>query len=267
MNLQSKHLRKEKDRMSAKLSGKTVIVTGGNLGIGKAASLLFAAEGANVIIAGRREDEGKSVVDEISAAGGSAIFVRTDVSSPDDCKALVDIAVSQFGKLDAAFNNAGLGQFGTPIVDLSLDDWDRVMSVNLRGVFLCLKYQMAAMQKSGGGSIVNTSSVSGLVAVPGLAAYQSSKHGLIGLTKVAALEGATQGIRVNAICPGGTLTEMFSGWMDSNPEMKAHMLAAHPIGRFADPIEQARAALFLLSDDASYITGVSLPVDGGHVVP
>ena len=219
------------------------------------------------MIGARNVEQGGAVVDAIRAQGGEATFVRTDVSLAEDCRALVDTAVATHGRLDGAFNNAGVGQFGTPITELSPEEWDRVMAVNLRGVFLCLKYQMAAMAKTGGGAIVNTSSVGGLVAVAGLSAYQSSKHGLIGLTKVAALEGAPNGIRVNAICPGATRTEMFDGWMADSPELEASMLAAHPIGRFADPIEQARAALFLISDDSSFVTGVSVPVDGGHVVP
>lgn len=253
--------------MGTRLAGKCVIVTGGNLGIGKAASMLFAEEGANVVVAARREDEGHAVVEQINATGGSAMFVRTDVAQAEDCEAIVKIALDRFGRLDAAFNNAGVVQFGQTIVQLPLEEWDRVMSVNLRGVFLCMKYQMAAMLESGGGSIVNTSSVGGLVAVAGLSAYQSSKHGLIGLTKVGALEGAPHNIRVNAICPGGTKTEMLNSWMEATEGLQEAMIAAHPLGRLSDPIEQARAALFLLSDEASFITGVALPVDGGSTVP
>ena len=253
--------------MGDRLAGKCVIVTGGNLGIGKAASILFAEEGANVVVAGRREEEGHAVVEQIKAAGGSALFVRTDVAEAADCETLVNATVDRFGRLDAAFNNAGVAQFGQSIVDLPLEDWDRVMNVNLRGVFLCMKYQMAAMQKSGGGSIVNTSSVGGLIATPGLSAYQSSKHGLIGLSKVGALEGAPHRIRVNSLCPGATKTEMFNSWVDTMPEqMKVAAIAAHPLGRFSEPVEQARAALFLLSDEASFITGIALPVDGGSIV-
>lgn len=248
------------------LANKVVIVTGGNMGIGKAAALLFAREGASVAIAARREDEGQAVADQINGDGGRAIFVRTDVASAADHKALVDKTVASFGRLDLAFNNAGTEQFGSSIVDLDEEEWDRVVTVNLKGVFLSMKFQIPAMLAGGGGAIVNTSSVGGLVAAPGLSAYQSAKHGVIGLTKVGALEYAKHNIRINAICPGGTRSEMFDKWT-AIPEVNDHLLAAHPIGRFAQPDEQAAAALFLLSDAASFITGVALPVDGGLTVP
>lgn len=251
--------------MAGRLERKTIIITGGNRGIGKAASELFAQEGANVIIGARNAEHGEAVAASIRESGGKALFMRSDVSNPDDCRALVEAAVSNYGRLDGAFNNAGIAQFGTPITEVSLEDWDRIMGVNLRGAFLCLKYQMAAMAKTGGGAIVIASSVGGLVALPGLSAYQSSKHGLIGLTKVAALEGAANGIRVNAICPGATRTEMFDEWMAGEPGLEEKALAALPFGRVSQPIEQARAALFLISDEASYITGISMPVDGGLV--
>lgn len=249
-----------------RLHGKVAIITGGNMGIGKAAAHLFAREGTSVTVAARRVEEGEAVVEAIRAEGGNAIFVRADVSKAEDCADLVRRTVAEFGKLDIAFNNAGIDQFGKSVVELEEDEWDRVIAVNLKGVFLCMKYQIPEMLKAGGGSIVNTSSVGGLVATPGLAAYQASKHGVIGLTKVAALDFATQNIRVNAICPGGTKSEMFNKWI-AIPEVNEALLSAHPIGRFADPSEPARAALFLASDDASFITGVALPVDGGLTVP
>lgn len=249
-----------------RLQDKVAIITGGNAGIGRAAARLFAQEGASVVVAARREDEGRAVAQQIVADGGKAIFVRTDVSVAKDHQNLVDATVETFGRLDLAFNNAGTEQFGQTIVDLDEGEWDRVIEINLKGVFLGLKYQIPAMLASGGGAIVNTSSVGGLVATPGLSAYQASKFGVIGLTKVAALEYAQQNIRVNAICPGATRSEMFDRWV-ADPDVNARVLAAHPIGRFSDPSEQAEAALFLLSDNASYLTGVALPVDGGMTVP
>ena len=249
-----------------RLNGKSALITGGNAGIGRAAALLFAREGACVAIAARRILEGEKVVEEIRATGGTALFVQTDVSSASECQLAVARTAAAFGKLDIAFNNAGVEQFGTNIVDLEEEEWDRVLSINLKGVFLCMKYQIPEMLKAGAGSIINTSSVGGLVATPGLAAYQASKHGVIGLSKVAALEYARHNIRVNALCPGGTTTDMFNHWL-AFPGMAEKLLGAHPMGRFADPIEPARAALFLASDDASFITGVALPVDGGFVVP
>ncbi len=249
-----------------RLQGKVVIVTGGNAGIGRAAAQLFAREGANVVVAARREKEGRAVSDGIVRDGGKAIFVRMDVAIAEDHRNVVARTVDEFGKLDLAFNNAGTEQFGQSIVDLAEEEWDRVLTVNLKGVFLGMKYQIPAMLAAGGGAIVNTSSVGGLVATPGLSAYQASKHGVIGLTKVAAMECATQGIRVNAICPGGTRSEMFDRWI-ADPVVHAQVLGAHPMGRFSDPMEQAEVALFLLSDAASFLTGVALPVDGGLTVP
>ena len=201
-----------------------------------------------------------------SARGEKRYFVPTDVAVADDHRNLFHKTVEAFGRLDLAFNNAGTEQFGQSIVELAEDEWDRVLMINLKGVFLGLKYQIPAMLASGGGAIVNTSSVGGLIATPGLSAYQASKHGVIGLTKVAALECVTQNICVNAICPGGTRSDMFDRWT-ADPKVNAQVLAAHPIGRFSDPMEQAEVALFLLSDAASFVTGVALPVDGRLTVP
>lgn len=251
---------------AARLLNKVVIVTGGTSGIGRAAAQLFAREGARVVVAARRQEEGDAVVAEIVREGGQAVFVRADVSVAEDHRRLVEAAVREFGRLDLAFNNAGTEQFGQSVVELAEEEWDRVMAINLKGVFLAMKHQIPAMLAAGGGAIVNTSSVGGLVAAPGLSAYQASKFGVVGLTKVAALECARQNIRVNAICPGGTRSDMFDRWTAA-PEVNARVLAAHPIGRFSEPAEQAEAALFLLSDAASFITGVALPVDGGLTVP
>lgn len=248
-----------------RLQGKVVIVTGGNAGIGKAAAQLFASEGAYVAVAARREDEGHAVVDQIVADGGKALFVRTDVSIAADHEKLVNETVKTFGKLDLAFNNAGIEQFGKTVVELGEDEWDRVMAINLKGVFLGMKYQIPAMLKVGGGAIVNTSSVGALAQAPGLSAYNASKAGLIAMSKTAALEYAKQNIRINVTCPGATRSEMFDRWV-ADPEVHEKVLSIHPIGRFSDPVEQAEAVLFLLSDKASYVTGVVLPVDGAMTV-
>ena len=247
------------------VEGKVAIVTGGNAGIGKATALLLGREGAAVVVAARREEEGRAVEEEINAQGGRALFIRTDVTRAEDVDNLVKVTVRHFGKLDLAFNNAGVAQFGRTVVEIEEAEWNNVMAVNLKGVFLCMKHQIPAMLAAGGGAIVNTSSVGGLIASPGLSAYQASKHGVIGLTKAAALEFSNQNIRINALCPGGTRSEMFDGWI-ADPEVEASLLAQNPTGRFAEPIEQARVVLFLLSKAASYITGVALPVDGGFIV-
>ncbi len=249
-----------------RLDGKAAIITGGNMGIGAAASRLFAEEGAKVVLAARRVEEGEAVAESIRAAGGDAIFVRTDVSKAADCKALVDRTVAEYGKLDIAFNNAGIEQVGTPLVDLSEEDFDQVIAVNLKGVFLCMKYQIPEMQKNGGGSIVNTSSLATIVTKPGLSGYGASKFGVIGLTRFAAVEYAPDKIRVNALVPGATLTEMFGRWLEI-PGVKEQILAGQPNGRFAEPIELAQSALYLASDEASFVTGHSMVVDGGAALP
>ncbi|WP_437850230.1 SDR family oxidoreductase [Sorangium sp. So ce363] len=247
-----------------RLQEKVALITGGNMGIGKAAALLFAQEGAKVVIAARRVAEGERTAAEIVARGGEAIFVPTDVSRASDCAAMVAAAVKRYGRLDVAFNNAGVEQVIKSLPELEEDEWDRVIDINLKGVFLSMKFQIPEMLKAGGGAIVNTSSVGGLVATPGLSAYVTSKHGVIGLTKAAAIDFAARNVRVNAICPGGTHTAMFDRWIKDGA-MEQHVLASHPIGRFADPIEPARVALFLASDEASFVTGVALPIDGGLV--
>lgn len=249
-----------------RLQDKVALITGGNDGIGKAASLLFAQEGARVVIAARREDEGAKTVAEIVAQGGEAMFVRADVSSAVDCAAMVAATVKKYGRLDIAFNNAGVEQFGKSVIELEEAEWDRVLDINLKGVFLSMKFEIPEMLKAGGGSIVNNASIGSFIVTPGLSAYQASKHGLIGLTKVAAIEFAARNVRVNAICPAGTDTAMLDRWT-KDPVVRQPFIAAHPIGRLADPIEPARAALFLASDEASFVTGIAMPVDGGYALP
>lgn len=247
-----------------RIEGKVAIVTGAGSGIGKATALLFAQEGARVTVSDINIEGGEATVAEIKKAGGEAIFARTDVTKAADCKALVAKTVKTFGRLDIALNNAGVNQTPTPLADISEDQWDRLVDTHLKGVFLSMKYEIPEMLKVGGGAIVNTSSVGGLVANPGWAAYQAAKFGIIGISKVAALDYAKQNIRVNAICPGATRTAIMKRWIEEQPEIETLITNATPMGRMVDPIEQARAVLFLVSSDASFITGIALPVDGGY---
>jgi len=247
-----------------KFEGKVALITGGNTGIGQATALLFAREGAKVMIVGRREKEGEATVDSIKKAGGVAAFVKADVSKEDDCRTMVARTVELYGRLDIAFNNAGIGRAGKLIADEDEAGFVSVLATNLLGAFLSMKHEIPAMLANGGGAIVNTASVSGLVASPGQSAYIASKHGLLGLTKAAALEYAKQGIRVNAICPAATRTEMVKRWF-AMPGVEERVTAAMPAGRIAEPEEVAKAVLFLSGDGSSYVSGHPLVIDGGFV--
>ena len=249
----------------ARFENKVAIITGGNNGIGKAAAILFAREGASVVIAARGVEQGENVVEQIRSEGGKAIFVRTDVSRMEDCSNLVERTIDEFGRLDIAFNNAGVDQVGKTILEVEEDEFDRTIAVNLKGVFCCMKAQIPHMLKAGG-AIINNSSIATVITKPGLSSYTAAKSGVIGLTKAAAVEFASQNIRVNAILPGGARTEMFGRWLDL-PGVEERLLREIPMERFADPDETARTVLFLASDDASYVTGVALPVDGGAALP
>jgi NAD(P)-dependent dehydrogenase (short-subunit alcohol dehydrogenase family) len=250
--------------MAADLKNKVAIVTGGTSGIGRETAVLFAEAGAKVVVAGRREAEGKEVVDQIRAAKGEAFFVKTDVSKAADVEALVHKTVEKYGRIDTAFNNAGVEGNWTPLVDMAEEDWDRVIDTNLKGVWLCLKYEIPQMLKNGGGTIVNMSSVAGLMGTPAAAHYGASKHGVNALTRTAALEHAQHKIRVNAVCPAVIETPMGERLFGS-PEVRPHAVAMHPIGRFGTPREVAEAVLWLASDKSSFMTGHYIVLDGGFL--
>jgi len=251
--------------MTMELDGKVGLVTGGTSGIGRETAVLFAKAGAKVVVAGRREQEGKETIELIRAAAGDGLFVQTDVAKASEVETLVQKAVERFGRLDIAFNNAGVENAVTPITRQSEEDFDRTININLKGVWLCLKYEIQQMLKQGGGgAIVNMASIMGLVGSAGVAAYSASKHGVIGLTKTAALENAKSGIRVNAVCPGFTETPM-ADRIFRIPGARKYLLSCHPIGRFGKPMEIAEAVVWMCSDRASFMTGQSLVLDGGFL--
>jgi NAD(P)-dependent dehydrogenase (short-subunit alcohol dehydrogenase family) len=256
----------EEEIMTRKLEGSVVLVTGGAAGIGKAAALAFAGRGAKVALCDLKVDQGNEVVRAIERGGGRAIFVKADVSRAGEVEKLVGTVVSTFGRLDCAFNNAGIeGQLGST-ADCSEDNFDRTIAINLRGVWLCMRQEIKQMLRQGdGGSIVNMSSVAGLVGFANLPAYVASKHGVVGLTKTAALEHAKSGIRVNAICPGVIHTEMVDRVTGKDPAIEKQFVNLEPMGRMGTPEEIAEATVWLCSEAASFVTGHALAVDGGLV--
>jgi NAD(P)-dependent dehydrogenase (short-subunit alcohol dehydrogenase family) len=243
--------------------GKVALVTGGTSGIGRAAAIAYAREGANVVVAGRRVTEGEETVRLVRAQGREAMFVPTDVAREMHVKNLIERTLAQFGRLDLAFNNAGIEQVPTPFLEQTVETYDQVMDINVKGVWLSMKYEIPAMLKSGGGSIVNTSSGLGVIGMPGIEIYVASKHAVIGLTKSAALEFGKQGIRVNAVLPAAIDTEMFQRFVGENSEFRTQATALHPIGRIGKSEEIADAAIWLSSTKSSFVTGHSLLVDGG----
>jgi len=251
--------------MATGLEGKVALITGGTSGIGRETAVHFAKSGAKVVVAGRREPEGKETVEMICAAGGEAVFVRVDVTKASEVEALIQRAVESFGRIDVAFNNAGTEGVWVPIVRQNEEDWDRTININLKGVWLCLKYEIRQMLiQGGGGAIVNMASIMGMIGSAGAAAYSASKHGVIGLTKAAALETAKSRIRINAVCPAVVETAV-SKRIFGAPAVHKFVLGCHPIGRFAKPVEIAEAVVWMCSDEASFMTGQSLVLDGGFL--
>jgi NAD(P)-dependent dehydrogenase (short-subunit alcohol dehydrogenase family) len=251
--------------MSVSFTGKVVLITGGTSGIGRATAVAFAEQGANVVIAGRREAEGAESVRLVEKTGGNGLFVRTDVAIEKEVEAMVARTVKYFGRLDFAFNNAGVSgetDSGKGIANTN-EVFNRIMDTNVRGVFFSMKHEIPAMLQSGGGAIVNNASVAGLKAIiPGTPIYTASKFAVVGLTKSVALEFAAKGVRVNAVCPAIIETEMTERFRLNN-EVRARLMAIHPIGRFGQSEEVAAAVLYLCSPGAAFITGAALPVDGG----
>ena len=247
------------------MDNKIALVTGAGSGIGRATVLVFAREGAKVVVSDIVVEGGQETVQQIEAAGGEAIFVKADVSQAADVETLVAKTVETYGRLDCAFNNAGIEGSVKPTIDCTEEEFDRTIAVNLTGVWLCMKYEIQQMLSQGGGTIVNTASAAGLVGFPGLPDYVASKHGVVGLTKTAALEYAKSGIRVNAVCPGVIQTPMVERGAQLSPGFDELAVSMEPVGRFGQPAEIGEAVVWLCSDAASFVTGIPMQVDGGLV--
>jgi NAD(P)-dependent dehydrogenase (short-subunit alcohol dehydrogenase family) len=246
-----------------RLDGQVVFITGASAGIGEAAARRFSAEGASVVVGARRKDRVDRLADELADGGGNALAVELDVADEASVAEAVTATVERFGRLDGALNNAGLSGSGKPIADTSSDYVRQVLDINLMGVYFCLKHQIPAMLASGGGSIVNVSSVGGIIGMPNMSEYIASKWGVIGMTKSVALEYASSGIRVNAIAPGSTKTEMYDAYLPT-PEAQAALASFSPMNQIALPDDMARLALFLLSEESRWTTGTVIAADGGQ---
>lgn len=247
-----------------KLTGKIALITGGGGGIGRATALAFAAEGAKVVVADVDAATARAVADEVTAAGGEAVGIAADVSSSDQVEGLVDQVVKLFGRLDIAFNNAGIDVEHEPLHLCTEAMFDSLMGVNVKGVWLCMRREIQQMLLQGGGVIVNTASIGALGGAPRQPVYGATKHAVLGLTRSAALEYGRKGIRVNAVCPGVIRTPMMDRALERDPRRKTRIDQVHPIGRVGEADEVARAVVFLSSDDASFVHGVGLPVDGAY---
>jgi len=246
-------------------SQKVAIITGGSSGIGRATAVALAKEGVRVVIAARRAQESEETLELVKKAGSDGIFVKTDVTRENEVEQLVELAVGKYGRLDYAFNNAAMVEDSTSFVDQTSAVFDNIMNVNVKGVWLSMKYEIPQMLKNGGGAIVNNSSGLGVIGMPQFPVYIASKHAVLGLTKSAALEYAKSGIRINAVAPGAIETEMYEQFVGGNKQLKETMIAMHPIGRVGKPEEIANAVVWLLSDKASFVTGHTLLVDGGMI--
>lgn len=249
--------------MSNTFAGKVALVTGGAAGIGQATAEAFAAQGAKVVVSDISAEAGQAVVAGINAAGGEAVFVACDVTKADQVKALMDSVVSHYGRLDCAFNNAGIDIEGTKLADGNEEVFDSIIDVNVKGVWQCMRFEIPLMLAQGGGAIVNTASVAALGAAPKMSVYSASKHAVLGLTRSAAVEYGRKGIRVNAVCPAVIDTEMFRRAVALDPRKEASAAAMHPVGRIGKAEEIAAAVLYLCSEGAAFTTGIALPVDGG----
>jgi NAD(P)-dependent dehydrogenase (short-subunit alcohol dehydrogenase family) len=251
--------------MKNEFENKVALVTGASFGIGRAAAVAFAKRGAKVVIADIIEDKEQETINQVKVLGVDCFFIKCDVSKEADVKNLIQKTVEKYGRLDFAFNNAGVEGISAPIQDCTEENWEKTIGINLKGVWLCMKYEIPVMLKQGKGAIVNNASVAGLVGFLGIPAYVASKHGVIGLTKNAALENAKTGIRANAVCPGIIKTPMIDRFTGKDKEIEKQFAAQEPLGRLGQPEEVAEAVVWLCSDGASFVTGTALPVDGGWV--
>jgi NAD(P)-dependent dehydrogenase (short-subunit alcohol dehydrogenase family) len=253
------------EQIQYQFSNKVAFVTGASTGIGRATALEFAKHGAKVAVVDVNDDAALYTVKKIEEMGSKAIFIKCDVSNSSQVKASIDKTVSTFGRIDFAYNNAGIEGAQSLTADTTEENWDRVIDINLKGIWLCMKYQIPIMLKQGGGSIVNCASIAGLVGFQGIAPYDASKHGVIGLTQTAALEYAKQNIRINAVCPGVIKTPMIDRFTKGSAEVEKQFAASEPIGRLGQPEEIASAVMWLSSGASSFVTGQALAVDGGWV--